>query len=364
MKIFSKKINSPLEQPTDSEGFHNLVVDSIFENIKSVYTIRFMNLSPSFQNFFAGQYVTIKVNIENQTFYRIFSISSIPNENEMTLTIKKIPGGIVTNWLWENIKKGDTLLISPPSGQFSIKPNLYQKKDYIFIAGGSGITPIFSMIQTLLYNEPLSSITLLYANRTLDSILFLNEITFLGNKFPKSFTVEHYISNETVNKPWNNGYITYEVLKKITNQFLEKADLLFYICGPEMMSSIVVDSLLTLGIDDSSINKEKFYLRKKTNLKEESKRGFSVVTIVNDENTIKFIVHSEESILDAALLQNIPIKFSCKIGVCGMCQLQCLSGDIEMTNNFILTASEIESGKILSCQSKCISNETILKMDI
>ena len=180
-----------------SEGLYSLTVADIRHEANEAFTIQFGDVPTIFRDFWAGQHLTIKVNIKGETLYRTFSISSIPNkDNFLTLTIKKIKGGKVTNYLAENLKVGDTLEVTAPSGQFYLNAEPANQKHYVMIAGGSGITPIYSMIGTVLKFEPKSKITLLYANRNSTSIIFKEKIEQWKNEFSTQLEVKYFLSEE------------------------------------------------------------------------------------------------------------------------------------------------------------------------
>jgi len=307
-----------------------------------------------FRDFSAGQHVTLKVNIGGEIHYRTFSLSSIPNvDNNASITIKRIKGGKVTNYLFANLKVGDMIEVSAPSGQFYLNPEPANQKHYVMIAGGSGITPIYSMIGTILKFEQNSNITLLYANRTSESIIFNDKLNLWLQEFPNVFTIKHYLSEEEKPKDAIKGYITRIALEAIINK-KNKENMEFYLCGPEIMTNKLIDDLVYLGIDISKIHRELFLINsQKQNITSEKAKVNAKIFGEDYE----FETAAEHTILQSALMQNIPLPYSCQSGLCGMCKMKCTDGKVVMKNNQVLDELEVRQGYILTCQSLPQSNK-------
>jgi ring-1,2-phenylacetyl-CoA epoxidase subunit PaaE len=330
------------------EGLYFLTVSAIHQEANDAFTIQFSNVPAIFRNFLAGQHLTIKVTIKEETLYRTFSISSIPNtDNYLTLTIKKIKGGKVTNYLAENLKVGDNLEVTAPSGQFSINPEPAHQKHYVMIAGGSGITPIYSMIGAILKLEPKSRITLLYANRTSTSIIFKEKIEQWTKEFPAQLEVKHFLSKEEDPKNAIKGYITRISLEEMVNQY-GNSKLDYYLCGPEIMTNNLMLDLAYLGITKDKIHRELFLITTQT--QEGTSQKAQVFAKVFGQ-TYEFETDEGKTILQSGLMQNVPLPFSCQSGLCGMCKMKCTEGKVMMKRNQVLTENELKEGYILTCQS-------------
>jgi ferredoxin-NADP reductase/sterol desaturase/sphingolipid hydroxylase (fatty acid hydroxylase superfamily) len=331
-----------------AEGLYSLTVSDIRQEANDAFTIEFGNVPTVFRDFSAGQHLTIKVNIKGETFYRTFSISSIPNkDNFLTLTIKKIKVGKVTNYLAENIKVGDTLEVTAPSGQFYLNTEPANQKHYAMIAGGSGITPIYSMIGTILKFEPKSKITLLYANRNSGSIIFKEKIEQWTKEFSTQLEVKHFFSEEENPQNAVKAYITRISLEEIINHF-GKNKLDFYLCGPEMMTNKLIEDLTYLGIAKDKIHRELFLIKAQTQDSASLKAQVSAKVF---DKEYQFETQEGKTILQSALHQNIPLSFSCQSGLCGMCKMKCTHGSVIMKNNQVLTEKDLNDGYILTCQS-------------
>jgi ferredoxin-NADP reductase/sterol desaturase/sphingolipid hydroxylase (fatty acid hydroxylase superfamily) len=331
-----------------AEGLYSLTVSDIRQEANEAFTIEFGNVPTVFRDFSAGQHLTIKVNIKGETFYRTFSISSIPNkDNFLTLTIKKIKGGKVTNHLANNLKVGDILEVTAPSGQFCVNPEPAHQNNYVMIAGGSGITPIYSLIGTILKIEPKSKITLLYANKNSNSIIFKEKLQQWTKEFPNQLEVKHFFSEEENPQNAVKAYITRISLEEIINHFgKNKFD--FYLCGPEIMTNKLIEDLTYLGIAKDKIHRELFLIKAQTQDSASLKAQVSAKVF---DKEYQFETQEGKTILQSALHQNIPLSFSCQSGLCGMCKMKCTHGSVIMKNNQVLTEKDLNDGYILTCQS-------------
>lgn len=330
------------------EGLYSLTVSAIRQEANDAFTIQFSNVPSIFRDFSAGQHLTIKLMIKGETLYRTFSISSIPNtDNTLTLTIKRIKGGKITNYLAENIKPGDKLEVTAPSGQFYLDPEPANQKHYVMITGGSGITPIYSMIGTILKFEPKSKVTLLYANRTSSNIIFKDKLEELAKEFHGQFEVKHFLSEEENPKNAIKGYITRISLQELLNRY-GKNNLDFYLCGPEGMTTKLIEDLAYLGIASDKIHRELFLVTNKTQNTTAQKAQVSATVF---GQTYQFETQEGKTILQSGLDQNVPLPFSCQSGLCGMCKMRCTEGKVMMRSNQALTEKAIKNGYILICQS-------------
>ncbi|NCA20726.1 MAG: hypothetical protein EBS86_06265 [Crocinitomicaceae bacterium] len=236
------------------DGLYLLTVSAILNEANDAFTIQFSDVPAIFRDFSAGQHITLKVNINDEILYRTFSISSIPNsDNFLTLTIKKIKGGKVTNYLAEQLKVGDSLEVAAPSGQFYLIPEPANQKHYVMIAGGSGITPIYSMIGTILKFEPKSKITLLYANKTSTSSIFKEKIEQWAKEFPNQLEVKYFLSQEENPKNACKGHITRISLEEVLMKS-DKSNLNFYLCGPEIMTNKLIEDFADNGFLGTFLN--------------------------------------------------------------------------------------------------------------
>lgn len=331
-----------------SDGLYQLTVSAIIQEANDAYTLRFDNPPAIFRDFSAGQHLTVKVTIHDKVYYRTFSISSVPNvDHFVTLTIKRIKGGVVTNYLAEHLKVGDPVEVTAPSGQFVINPEPAQQKYYVMIAGGSGITPIHSMIGSILTFEPKSKIILLYANRTFNSIIFNEKLEKWAKEFRNQLEIRHFLSEEKHPDTATKGYITRVSLEEITNQY-GKNNLDFYLCGPEIMTNKLIEDLHYIGANKQNIHRELFLINSQNQDNTSVKAEISAKVF---GKLYQFDTDGKQTILKSALSQSIPLPFSCQSGLCGMCKMKCTAGKVKMEHNQVLSEAEVKAGYILTCQS-------------
>lgn len=329
-------------------GLYLLTVANISQEPNDAFTIQFASVPHIFKTFAPGQHITIKVNIKGETLYRTFSLSSIPNVDDFaSLTIKKIKGGKVTNYLAENLKVGDTVEVTAPSGQFYLQPEPANQKHYVMIAGGSGITPIYSMIGAVLHLEPKSKMTLLYANKKSDSIIFKDKWDKWAQAFPNQLEIKHFLSDEAQPQNAVKGYINRISLEEILHQY-DKNKLDFYLCGPEVMTNQLIADLHYLGVNRDKIHRELFVI---TAQNQESISTKAQVAAKVFGKSYQFQTDGKQTILQSGLDQNIPLPFSCQSGLCGMCKMKCTTGKVIMKNNQVLSENDLQAGYILTCQS-------------
>jgi ferredoxin-NADP reductase/sterol desaturase/sphingolipid hydroxylase (fatty acid hydroxylase superfamily) len=331
-----------------NDGLFSLTVSDIRQEANDAFTIQFGNVPSVLRDFSAGQHLTIKVNINGETLFRTFSISSIPNvDNYLTLTVKRIKSGKVTNYLADNLKVGDALDVTAPSGQFYLNAEPANQKHYVMIAGGSGITPIYSMIGTILKFEPKSKVTLLYANRTSNSIIFKEKFEKFAKEFSTQIEVKHFLSEEENSQNAIKGYITRISIEEILNKHgKNKVD--FYLCGPEIMTNKLIEDLQYLGISKDKIHRELFLIPVQTQVSASQKAQVSAKVF---SKTYQFETQEGKTILQSGIEQNVPLPFSCQSGLCGMCKMKCTEGKVMMKSNQVLNEKDIKEGYILTCQS-------------
>jgi ring-1,2-phenylacetyl-CoA epoxidase subunit PaaE len=249
------------------------------------------------------------------------------------------------------------LEVAAPSGQFYLIPEPSNQKHYVMIAGGSGITPIYSMIGTILKFEPKSKITLLYANKTSTSIIFKEKIEQWAKEFPNQLEVKFFLSQEENSKNACKGHITRISLEEILMKS-DKNKLDFYLCGPEIMTNKLIEDLIYLGIEKDKVHRELFLIQAQT---QENATQMAQVTAKVFDQSYEFETVEGKTILQSALDQNIPLPFSCQSGLCGMCKMKCSEGKVTMKNNQVLSDFDIKEGYILTCQSLPQTNKITIK---
>ncbi|MEP6583129.1 MAG: 1,2-phenylacetyl-CoA epoxidase subunit PaaE [Ginsengibacter sp.] len=351
--------------------FHKLTVKEIRRETKDCVSLVFeipVELKKDFQ-FRQGQNITIKFNADEEV-RRSYSICASPIENELRVAIKKVHNGTFSTFANENLKQGDTLYVMPPTGAFFTEVTPANKKNYVAFAAGSGITPVISIIKTILFVEQASTFTLIYGNKNVASIIFKEELEALKDKYISRFRLYHILTRERTDAEINYGRIDINKCQQLSKLIDFAAVDEFFICGPEQMIFQVKDFLETERILKSKIHFELFTTptRKHTKIYEptnETGEEGSEITVKLDGRSFNFnLDYNSNNILDAALAEGADLPFACKGGVCCTCKSKLLEGKVEMEANYGLEPEEVEAGFILTCQSHPRSKKVVVDFDI
>ncbi len=350
--------------------FHSIKVLDIYKETKDCLVISFdipAELKQDF-SFKQGQHITLRATIDDKEERRSYSLCSSPLENKWKVAIKKIEGGLFSNYVQEKLQIGDFVDIMPPNGNFSVAINPSKPKNYIAFAAGSGITPIISIIKTHLAQEPNSTFKLFYLNRTVKSIIFKEEIEQLKNVYLNRFEIFHFLSKEHRNIELLSGRFTKEKLQILTTKIIDipSTDECF-ICGPEEMIFLIRDELVNAGMSKDNIHFELFNTGNSEKDKEriqkivEQKAEGTEVTILDGGKEFHFIMDDDyDNILDGALAAGADLPFACKGGVCSTCRCKVIEGTVEMKVNYALDENEVAKNYILSCQAVPTSEKVVV----
>jgi ring-1,2-phenylacetyl-CoA epoxidase subunit PaaE len=355
--------------------FHTLRVKKVVKETDDCVSVTFAvpnDLKPLF-NFKQGQSLTVRKHLAGEEVRRTYSICSSPLDNTLRVAVKKVEGGIFSTWANEQLQPGDELDVMPPVGTFNTELNPEQKKAYVAFAAGSGITPILSIIKTTLQTEPHSTFTLVFGNRTKNSIIFKEELEALKDKFMDRFRIYHILSREKSETEINYGRIDVDKLEQLTQKLidLKKCDE-FFLCGPEEMIFCIKGFLETKGIEKEHIHFELFTIPgQKKSVVDTSKEVTTEegpkakVSVKLDGILFDFdLAYGGQSILDAALQQGADLPYACKGGVCCTCKAKLVEGQVEMEVNWGLEQDEIERGFILTCQSHPTTDKVVVDFDV
>jgi ring-1,2-phenylacetyl-CoA epoxidase subunit PaaE len=349
--------------------FHKLTVKDIKQETPDCVSIAFEipeELQSQFK-FIQGQNVTIKTDLDETR--RSYSICTSPLDNELRVAVKKLKNGVFSTFANEKLKVGDRLEVMSPTGTFYTEVNPANKKEYAFFAAGSGITPVISIIKTILKTEPQSNVTLIYGNKNVSSIIFKEELEALKDKHLEHFRVYHILSQEKTDSDINNGRIDVNKCNQLSEIIKMDAIDDFFICGPEQMIFTVRDFLQGWGIDSKKIHFELFttptreHTQIYTAVKEPSADG-SAITVTLDGRSFDFMLdYNGNTVLDAVLAEGGDAPFACKGGVCCTCKAKLLEGEVEMESNYGLEKSEVKAGYILTCQSHPRTKKVVIDYD-
>jgi ring-1,2-phenylacetyl-CoA epoxidase subunit PaaE len=314
-----------------------------------------------------GQYLTLKFKINGEELRRSYSICSSYYENELRVAIKKVKDGRVSTHIFNNLKAGDVVEVMTPMGNFFTEMNAGNKKTYVLFAGGSGITPMFSIMKTVLKDEPQSRIILFYGNNDESSIIFKKQIEELGVKNADRLNIIHVLNAAPTNHPeLLKGMMTKEKnIELIKNYVDTTVPSEYFICGPGVMMDNVVAALKELKVDESKVHIEYFSSPVSAETVKPSadvtKGATATIIIDGDEHVIE--LQDNEAILEAALRVGLDAPYACQGGSCCTCRALLQEGKVEMAVNYALSASEVKQGFILTCQSRPTTPTVVVNYD-
>jgi len=284
--------------------------------------------------------------------------------------VRKVNGGVFSNWINAYLKPGDTINVMAPQGRFFVDLDPASRRHHVGIAGGSGVTPILSTMKTVLAREPKSRFTLIYGNRALKSTMFKEEIEDLKNRYLTRLTLHHVFSDEHTDAPLNMGVMNRDKIGEFLNSVVPAASIdHVFICGPFQMNDEAEAALLAAGVPEDRIHIERFGVPQQAvgAVIHEAKPGDAEqakITIIRDglKREISF-TKDQPSILDAASAAGLEVPFSCTSGVCGTCRAKLVEGQVRMERNFALDKNEVANGFVLTCQAHPITDRVTLSFD-
>jgi ring-1,2-phenylacetyl-CoA epoxidase subunit PaaE len=357
-------------QNSKMSKFNALKVKDIRRETADAVSVAF-DIPPALQiayQYKQGQYITLKLKVNGEEIRRSYSICTSPHcENELRVAIKEVQGGRASTFINKTLKVGDVIEVMTPMGNFYSSLNGGLKKNYVLFAGGSGITPMMSILKSTLYIEKQSTITLIYANRNEACTIFKKEVDEIAAKNPNLKVV--YVFDLPAEKisELQTGSVSLEKAKGLIENFAgAKADE-YFICGPGPMMENVKKALEQIKIPNEKIRIEYFTAVAEAVNKAESNTGAKVnskVKVIQYGIETEFNLKTEgSSILDAAIDAGVDAPFSCKGAVCCTCRAKILEGEVKMDANFALTESEVAEGYILTCQSHPLTEKVVIDYD-
>lgn len=329
------------------------------------------NLADEFR-YEQGQHLIVRTKIDGEEVRRSYSICTSVNDQELRIAVKKVPGGRFSTFANEDLHEGRTLEVMRPQGHFSIDLDPERAGHYLAIAAGSGITPILSIIKTTLETEPKSEFTLFFGNKATATTMFRNELQDLKNEYMDRFNLVYIFTREEQDIDLYNGRIDSDKCDKLFDYWMDVKNLTgAFLCGPQLVTETVRDSLERHGMEKSKIHYELFtpvggipQPRKDRDDVQHDPEAVSEITVKADGRQITFdLVRNTKSILDAGNDEGADLPFSCKAGVCSTCKAKVVEGEVEMDQNFALEDYEVEEGYVLSCQCYPVSSKVVLDYD-
>lgn len=345
--------------------FHSLKIKDIKRETPHAVSIAFdiPALLAQDYEFTAGQYINLKTHFEGKEIRKAYSICSAPGSGELRVAIKAVKTGGFSVFANEKLAVGDTMEVGTPEGNFTFKPDAERQRNYAACAAGSGITPVMSIIQSVLQGEPESTFVLIYGNKSPEETIFHDLLHELQQKYVGRFFV-HFVYSQAKAEDAIFGRIEKSVVNfVIRNKHKEKEFSKFYLCGPEEMIITVNDVLREHNIPEKNIKFELFSTPIAEKKISEPLDGQTKITVLVDDEETSFMMSQQMTILDAALKQGVDAPYSCQGGICSSCMARLKTGTAEMKKNAILTDSEIAEGLILTCQAHPTSADIYVDYD-
>ena len=344
-----------------SVAFHTLTIADVVDETAEARSIRFAVPEELRETFIfrPGQHLTLKAEIAGEEIRRNYSLCVAPQDDEVMVTVKRIAGGAFSNWANDNLRPGMAIEVMAPHGSFTWDFAEGAVNHYVGFAGGSGITPIMSLLKTALLTEPTSRFTLLYGNRDSNSIIFLEALAGLKNLFMDRLQVHHFLAEEAEEFELFNGMLDRAKCDEILETLVDPADVAaFFICGPGPMMDAAEEALLAKGVAKDRIHLERFTAGRPSAALEAQMQALTreaagltmLVTLDGRKRRVAFDA-AAGNILDSARASGLPAPFACKAGVCATCRARVVSGEVEMAARYGLTDEEVAAGYVLTCQS-------------
>ncbi len=357
-----------------STHFHTLKIAEVRRETPSAVSILFDVPEADREAFAfrAGQHITLRADVAGEDLRRNYSLCVAPHEGQLRVAIKAISDGRFSRWANTTLAAGDTLEVMPPHGSFSWDFDPAAQKNYVGFAGGSGITPVLSLLKTALLEEPKSRFTLFYGNRASNEIMFLEEIASLKDRFLDRLEAYHFLEDEDDEDiALFNGRLDSGKLAELLGGLIDAAEVdAAFICGPGPMMDAVETALTTAGVPADRIKVERFTVDRPTAEQaaverelERTAEGRKIEATLEGRRRRFAFESAQGSILDSARAAGLPTPYACKAGVCATCRAKLVSGEVHMKVNYGLSPEEVAQGYILTCQAVPLTDNVAVDYD-
>lgn len=372
-KKSAPKTEEPQEKKSGSIKYLQLKVREVIQETADAISIVFDDPEKEI-TYKPGQFFTLIPTIEGKKVRRAYSVCSSPYTDPYPrVSVKRVEGGLVSNYLNSELKAGDTLEVMEPMGNFTVEPEEGKKRHLILFGGGSGITPLMSIAKSVLHVEPESQVSMIYANRNESSIIFRGELNELQKKFGQRFQLIHVLDQKPLDWECPTGLLNPDLLKQLLKQLPEwpSEQTEYFMCGPEGMMVNVEETLKELQIPKEQVHRESFVAGKNDQpaggadpvaaAGEDVLQSREVTVIVDDEK-YQFTVDPDKTILETALEQDIDLPYSCQSGLCTACRGKCLSGKVKLDESEGLSEEELEEGYVLTCVGHPLTSDVVIEI--
>ncbi len=344
-------------------SFRTAIITSIRQETPGVKTFSIAYEDGSQIPYTAGQFVTFVFTHHGREERRSFSISSCAVLDEpLSFTVKRVDNGAYSRLLIDRAVVGDKLYTTGAAGLFTLPESFVSYKQVFFFAAGIGITPVFSLIKTLLHTPPDKQIVLIYSNRSKEEVVFYNELNKHAAQFPDNFKIDFLYSSSF---DLSRARLSKALLKTLLNEYatVPKEELLFYLCGPFTYMRMAIFALEELGIHDEQIRKENFNTNdRQIRVVEPPDKSSHTAKLILDGKAHSILVNYPDTILQATKKQGISLPYSCEVGRCGSCAAICTEGKVWLSYNEVLMDSELKKGRILTCVGHPIGGDVTIEI--
>ncbi len=349
--------------------YHFLTVEKIVRETPDAISVYFKQPSSKLA-YKPGQFLTLLVPVNGTTERRSYSMCSSPFTDEnLVVTVKRVPGGKVSNYLNDSLKPGAMIEVMEPMGTFCLEPDAAAQRHVVLLGAGSGITPLMSIAKAILKAEPRSHVSLIYGNRNEQSIIFKEDLEQLRQTFAGRLEVVHVLSQPSGMWHGHHGRLNQSLLLKILEKLPQTGTAEYFICGPDGMMQETKHALQILQIPASHIHSESFLTAADAKMHGEvtEQADLSVkdhtVTIFYEGAEYKVLVPASKTILEAALDNNIDLPYSCQSGMCTACMGKCTSGKVKLDEEDGLSETEIKQGFVLTCVGHPLTADVVIEID-
>lgn len=352
--------------------FHSLQVRQVQHATRDAIAVTFdlpSSLADEF-HYTQGQYLTLRATVDGEEVRRSYSICSAAQDQQLRVAIKRVNGGIFSNWAADHLKPGATIDVMPPQGNFHVPIAPDAARHVVAFASGSGITPVLSIVKTTLMAEPATSVTLVYGNRSSGGVMFKEELEDLKDSYMGRLNLVWVMSRESQDIDLFNGRIDYDKVSGLLDQWIDPASIdTAFICGPEDMMLATSKALQDKGVAAACIKTELFGTvltdgRVRPPRAPVQGSGQCTVEVVLDGTRRSFVMDKNtDNLVDAGIKAGLEMPYSCKGGVCSTCRANVVEGEVEMDINFALEDYEVARGFVLCCQSYPVSDKLVIDFD-
>ena len=334
-------------------SFYKLSIKEIIKETADAVSILFNvpDELKSYYQFVAGQYVNLKVTLDGKEIRRAYSICSSPKSGELRISVKSIKNGFFSKFANEKLAVGNVIEVGTPEGKFTFEPKADRQKNYAAFVAGSGITPVYSILKSVLEEEPNSTFVLVYGNKSDKDTIFHNQLHDLQLQYVGRLFVQYVYSQSAADNALFGRIDKSTVNFVLKNKHSEMTFSKFYLCGPEEMINLVADTLKENNVSDSDIKFELFSTSSNENESVGGADGHTKISILVDDEETTFEMSQKQTLLEAALKQGLDVPYSCQGGICSSCICRITEGEAVLKKNQILTDSEIAEGLTLACQA-------------